>query len=230
MRFSLAREAGLTESLADQVDEGFDGSDLAPAWKTALSFTDHMLLRPGPLPAELRTQLDDDFDEGELVELALGLGLFHGFSKMLIALGLEPDEMETTVVPTPAPLGVEERQGDPDPRAAVLDPRPDLRRRWEHMARRLASLEALPAPAMQAIDARAATLLGAPWAAEARTTDPLGVSLVELTELFLVDVRAITADQLSDLQAEVGDAGVVQAVMAMAVSDGIARTAVTLGG
>ena len=37
--------------------------------------------------------------------LALGLGLFHGFSKMLIALGLEPDEMDDTVLPTPAPLG-----------------------------------------------------------------------------------------------------------------------------
>jgi hypothetical protein len=33
--------------------------------------------------------------------MTLGISLFHGFSKMLIVLGLEPEEMDTTVVPTP---------------------------------------------------------------------------------------------------------------------------------
>ena len=41
------------------------------------------------------------FDEAQIVELALGISLFHGFSKIMISLGLEPAEMETTVRPTP---------------------------------------------------------------------------------------------------------------------------------
>ena len=33
--------------------------------------------------------------------MGVGLALFHGVSKMLIALGCEPEEMETTVHRTP---------------------------------------------------------------------------------------------------------------------------------
>ena len=59
--------------------------------------------------------------------------------------------------------------------------------------------------------------------------DELQALLAELTELFMIDVRAIDSQRIDDLREAVGDAGVVQAVMTMAVSDGIARTAVTLG-
>jgi hypothetical protein len=45
--------------------------------------------------------LREAYSEAEAVELALGLSLFHGFSKMLIVLGLEPESMDTTVMPTP---------------------------------------------------------------------------------------------------------------------------------
>ena len=41
------------------------------------------------------------FDDGELAELALGVGLFFGLSKVLVALGLEPESMPTTVLPAP---------------------------------------------------------------------------------------------------------------------------------
>jgi hypothetical protein len=39
------------------------------------------------------------FTAPEIVELALGL--FHALSKLLISLGLEPENMPTTVLPTP---------------------------------------------------------------------------------------------------------------------------------
>lgn len=42
-----------------------------------------------------------EFSEAEIAELGIGLALFHGFSKMLISLGLEPEQMSTTVLPTP---------------------------------------------------------------------------------------------------------------------------------
>lgn len=214
--------------MADQVSDEFAASALPERFKTSLEFTDHMLLRPGPLPPELRAEVDAAFDEGELVELALGLGLFHGFSKMLIALGLEPDEMETTVLPTPAPIGLDAAITEADQRARVLAARPDLQERWVHMAGQLAGLDALPTSGIDAIDARAAALLGAPWAADVAAGDDLQSLLVELTELFLIDVRAIDERHIEALREAVGDAGVVQAVMTMAVSDGIARTAVTL--
>lgn len=215
--------------MADEVDDAFTESSLPHRWKTSLAFTDHMLQSPGPMPVELRAEVDAAFDDGELVELALGLGLFHGFSKMLIALGLEPDQMDTTVLPTPAPVNDGAPEGGDDPRAEVLAPRPDLRGRWEHMATLLAGLDGLPPTAMRAIDARAAALLGAPWAEVVPAADALQALVVELTELFLIDVRAIDASHIAALRDAAGDRGVVQAVMGMAVADGIARTAVTLG-
>ncbi len=47
--------------------------------------------------------------DAEVVESMLALGLFVGFSKMMIALGLEPDGMETTVWATPD-LPADERE------------------------------------------------------------------------------------------------------------------------
>jgi len=45
--------------------------------------------------------LVDEFGEEALVEMGIGLALFHGFSKLLITLGCEPAEMDVTVMPTP---------------------------------------------------------------------------------------------------------------------------------
>lgn len=33
--------------------------------------------------------------------MGVGLALFHGVSKMIVALGCEPEEMQTTIQPTP---------------------------------------------------------------------------------------------------------------------------------
>jgi len=53
------------------------------------------------LTGEQKAALVAEFDNGELAELALGVSLFFGLSKVLIALGLEPETMPTTVLPTP---------------------------------------------------------------------------------------------------------------------------------
>ncbi len=68
---------------------------------TALKFTDHFILTPGPVPDEITSSLVYAFTQKEIAELSIGVALFHGFSKMLIALGREPEEMERTIVPTP---------------------------------------------------------------------------------------------------------------------------------
>ena len=51
---------------------------------------------PAPLAA-----MRDEFSPAEIAELGIGLALFHGFSKMLIISGCEPEEMATTVLSVP---------------------------------------------------------------------------------------------------------------------------------
>ncbi|MEO1061646.1 MAG: hypothetical protein AAFZ07_09530 [Actinomycetota bacterium] len=43
----------------------------------------------------------EHFTDEEIVEMTLAAGLFVGFSKLLIVFGLEPESMDTTVLPTP---------------------------------------------------------------------------------------------------------------------------------
>ncbi len=56
---------------------------------------------PRRVSAELQTRLREHFSDPQIVELALGVGLFMSLSKVLITLGMEPAEMDTTIVPTP---------------------------------------------------------------------------------------------------------------------------------
>ena len=43
----------------------------------------------------------DELGDAGLAELTLGVGLFLGLAKVLITLGLEPEEMPVTILPTP---------------------------------------------------------------------------------------------------------------------------------
>jgi alkylhydroperoxidase family enzyme len=46
--------------------------------------------------------LRQHFSDAQIVELGLGVGLFMALSKVMITLGLEPENMPTTVLPTPS--------------------------------------------------------------------------------------------------------------------------------
>jgi len=81
-------------------DDPADRAALSHRHQVAVAFTD-AFLAAGGLDGALREDLAGEFTPAELAELALGVSLFHGFSKMLIVLGLEPEEMATTVAPTP---------------------------------------------------------------------------------------------------------------------------------
>jgi alkylhydroperoxidase family enzyme len=82
------------------VDDGYQDTELPERHKTALVLAD-AFLHGVSLTSEQRDLLTAEFSDAELVELGVGLALFHGFSKMLIALGLEPESMDTTLLPTP---------------------------------------------------------------------------------------------------------------------------------
>ena len=74
---------------------------LSPAETAALKLTDAIIGLPQSLSEESRAALKANFSDAQIVELALGVGMFMGMSKVLINLGLEPEEMPLTIVPTP---------------------------------------------------------------------------------------------------------------------------------
>ena len=67
----------------------------------ALRLTDDLIGTPGQLSPASIDELRRHYSDAEIVELALGVGLFLGMSKVLITLGLEPEAMDTTLLPTP---------------------------------------------------------------------------------------------------------------------------------
>ena len=76
-------------------------SALADRQKSALAFADAFLAADGPMDDGVRAAFEREFGGVEQTEIGVGLALFHGFSKVLIALGCEPDEMAVTELPTP---------------------------------------------------------------------------------------------------------------------------------
>ena len=67
----------------------------------ALKLTDQVIGSGRPLSESLKQDLKKHYSDAEIVELTIGVALFMSMSKVLITLGLEPEEMATTVLPTP---------------------------------------------------------------------------------------------------------------------------------
>lgn len=102
MRFDSARAAGLDEARADRVVDGYaDDASLSDCERAALALTDCLIGLPQPPDQALSDALQREFSPQETGELALGVGLFLGMSKVLIMLGLEPEDMPLTVISTP---------------------------------------------------------------------------------------------------------------------------------
>lgn len=100
MRFDSARAAGLDEQRAERVSDGYEAT-LSPREAAALALTDAVIGDPRRLDPATRDRVLEHFTPEQIVELLLGVGLFLGMSKVLITLGLEPEAMEVTVLPTP---------------------------------------------------------------------------------------------------------------------------------
>ena len=104
MRFAVAKQDGLDEAQVDRIEDGWEAADLSERQKAALAFADSYLVADGPMPPATRELFDEQFSPSEQDEIGVGLSLFHGFSKVLIALGCEPDEMAVTELPTPGSI------------------------------------------------------------------------------------------------------------------------------
>lgn len=105
VRFAAAREQGLSEELVAQIDDGFEASALSERHKVLIRYADVFLSDPTRLGDGLRAEMLRHFSAAEIVELTAGLALFMGFSKIAIVLGQEPEDMPTTVIPTPVRPG-----------------------------------------------------------------------------------------------------------------------------
>ncbi len=80
--------------------DGYEDT-LAPREVAALALTDALVGDPRNLDLAAKDHLLAHFTPEQIVELLLGVGLFLGMSKVLITLGLEPEDMAVTVIPTP---------------------------------------------------------------------------------------------------------------------------------
>lgn len=103
VRFDKALNAGLGEAVIDDITDDYAQSDrLSAAEKAALKFTDALIHDPELLDADAQAAMREHFSPDQIAELALGVTLFLALAKVLITLGLEPEAMERTVLPTPA--------------------------------------------------------------------------------------------------------------------------------
>jgi alkylhydroperoxidase family enzyme len=104
LRFAGAREGGLTEELVDEINDGYNASDLPQRYKLALRFADVIIDDPSGMPADLQDAMCHQFTSEEIVELAMTTALAMAFSKAAVAWGPPPD-MPVLEVPTPTPDG-----------------------------------------------------------------------------------------------------------------------------
>jgi hypothetical protein len=94
----VSRSRAVEEDEADLVWDGYSESALEPRAVAALRLADAILVDPRSLTRELQSELLREFGAAGVVELALSVSTNLSTSKLLIALGLEPSEMETTVI------------------------------------------------------------------------------------------------------------------------------------
>lgn len=103
VRYAMAREEGLDETQVSQIEDGYEASTLDARQKLVLSYADVFLAGGASVPPDMQAQMREEFSAAEIVELTMALALFLGMAKPLIAFGTEPEQMPTTVLPTPDP-------------------------------------------------------------------------------------------------------------------------------
>ena len=212
------------------IDGNWGDSLLSEDFLVALKFTDHFILTPGPVPDETRSSLLSIFTQKEIAELSIGVALFHGFSKMLIALGREPEEMDTTIVPTPQ-----------FPDSTVTSPYlsrnfshlfieiPAIGTRWAILEEGLLSIDAVPDNALSLVKHRMSELLGVSYLSNMPETAPIENSelLRSVAESFVFDVRSISSETRREVSEIYSSEGLLQLMFGMALYDGVLRMEAT---
>ena len=91
----------MVEDDVEKVEDDYNETDLPQRSKLALAFADAFLGAQGAQSSDVQEQMKNEFTTEQIAEMGIGLALFHGFSKLLIVSGCEPEEMERTVLSAP---------------------------------------------------------------------------------------------------------------------------------
>jgi hypothetical protein len=192
-------------------DAWADSSALSDKQRAALAFTDDVLSNTAGAQRWLSSELG--FDDQAREELIVGLGLFHGFSKALIALGCEPapGAMDVTELPTPnanVPWG-SLRDGMVSLHDAV-NQEVDVALMEVGRSHLRTSLGLAARPSAAHANEMASAVVGAQPA-------------IEIADLFVIDIHSVTDEQVAALVADVGEAGAVAYFVGLAAADAQAR-------
>ncbi len=69
--------------------------------RVALAWADVVLAGGHNAPSSVMADLKQHFAPDEIVEITYAIGTFIGYSKQIITLGMEPEHLPLTVIPTP---------------------------------------------------------------------------------------------------------------------------------
>ena len=190
-----------------------------------MQLTDCLIQSPEKSIKHIDADLRKLFHVSEITEIALGVALFHGFSKMLIALGREPDEMETTIIPTPTPSldRLDKVFAADNPMHIVLSPSQNLRDRWLDLEEALWETQSYPIAELLAIRSRLSELLPIPTNFLNYYSSNTTSSSLKIADQFFYDVRSISAEQRSEISRNFGDEGLVVLMISLALYDGAFR-------
>lgn len=92
LRVQEAIDAGFDESMQRAI-ASYESSDLSPAIKAALRLCDAMIMRPGDIGPELRSELGEHFSETQIVEICVDV-MKWSQQKALVALRIEAPASE----------------------------------------------------------------------------------------------------------------------------------------
>lgn len=229
VRFAKPRSAGLDEAVLDDVTEGYEASTrLTDAEKAALRFTDALIHDPDLLDGHAAEALRQHLGDGQIAELTLAVMLFLALAKVLITLGLEPEQLETTVIPTPAPSALA-GEGDtsglqriPPAVTRALAARPDLLGAFAAFYGALWE-EHLLEPALLDVTARTIARVQSETGRH-----PDGDAVQAYAARIPFEHHAIGDDEAARVCAELGEAGYVAFSVAAALEDALLRARMVL--
>lgn len=228
VRFAKPLAAGLGEDLIDEVTDDYAASTkLSDAQKAALRFTNALIHDPEFLDVSASTALTHHFTQAQIAELTIAVTLFLALAKVLITLGLEPESLDVTVIPTPAPTAAAMASGVAslgDSLDLALAARPELLAGFQAFYGGLWEQDAL-APALlddlrRRIEAQHTG---------AATVDAIPPELTAYADLIPFAHHAITDDQAAAVRATLGDPGYVAFSIAVALFDALYRAREVLG-
>ena len=141
---------------------------------------------------------------------------------MLIALGREPEEMDTTVIPTPQfPDSTVSNADLSGNFSHLFTDIPDIGMRWRILEDALFSIGDVPDRALSLVKHRMSELLGVSHLVTERDFNSMENSdlLQSVSKSFVLDIRSISSETRREISKIYSSEGLLQLMFAMALYD-----------